>query len=1361
MNAAAWGLPNIILKLALVLYFIFCAAVLSLRFYVLPNIAQYKNEIEKIASHAVGKPVSIAQMEASWDGLRPHLELKDVILRDKSGQRTLLLPRISATIAWQSIPAFDLRLHKLELYRPELDILKDANGKLYIAGLLFNPGAESGSPSADWIFHQNNIAIHDGSLRWTDEQRNTPTLTLDKINLVIRNGWRHHRFRLNAVPPAALAAPIEVRADFKRPYFAHSISDVREWKGELYANLEKTDLNAWKPYFDLPLELQNGHGSLRIWLSLDQARLTKLTADVQLTDFSIRLRKDLPPLNLHDAKGRISAKADIDLNQPQSASFWSGLKRSVSLTRFSMLTQGGLHLPETSVENTYTPARKGEPETHQVTARQLDLDALAKFTQFLPLGADQHQMLEDFAPSGRLKNFSAQWQGTYPDIYRYNIKGQFENLSLKAQAPRLAVAAKGKTPARPHLPGVPGFDNLSGFIDANQNGGNVSLDASDLVLQLPGYFKEPVMDFTAFKMQANWLLADKKPFEFLISDLAFERQGFAGSAKGSVKLPLDRKQGEFVGEADLSGTLRNFEIKTIGRYLPLQMPEFTRRWLSGALEDGTVPQGSFTLKGNLADFPFVAKKGQKPKGKFNLTLQINKGKLNYKPGFFGRDGVSPMWPQAEEIDGTLTVNNARMEIFGKTAKTANVDLKNVLAVIPNLISEDPMLLIDGTAIGAMPDFIRYTRISPVAVWINDFTEDTKTDGSGKLGLSFQMPLNHAIDTKVQGALEFQGNTVKLIPDLPLLSKTEGRLEFNEKGFKLNNFRAHFLGGKTSISGGTQKDKRIRVIAKGTLTSDGLRKAYPGMTSRIHGSAPYTATIEASSRQPTVTVTSDLRGLALDFPAPANKRAREAWPLSFRASPMKSTGKATLMDQFRLSLNNNMAAYYVRERSTKKYAPWHVIRGGIGVNTAAPESNHGLAMHVMTPSLDIGAWDDALSAPTKNQKISKSIDVENAFMQYIAPVLFTAQTSKLSVAGLNLDKASIHAEYRDKQWQANVDSTQAEGSVSWRDLDTKNGQVSARLTRLTVQESTADEVGNTLTSNKTSEHIPALDLQTEKLDLYGKPWGNVALVAKHGALKNGGVWAIDKLSIQNSDFALTANGNWKTQNGRDLTQVNYTLDVANAGKMLERIGYSGVLRDGKGRLDGKLYWQKDPFNFDKTSLTGTVNLNMEKGQFLKVEPGAARLLSVLSLQSLPKRLTLDFRDIFSSGFAFDSLTTKAELKNGQISTENLKMLGLNASIFMEGIADLEKETQNLHVLVIPEINAGAASVVYGLAVNPVIGIGTFLAQLVLRDSLQKVLTYEYKVSGTWDDPVITKIERKPHKSKSAPQTKQNSKKEAKP
>ena len=136
----------------------------------------------------------------------------------------------------------------------------------------------------------------------------------------------------------------------------------------------------------------------------------------------------------------------------------------------------------------------------------------------------------------------------------------------------------------------------------------------------------------------------------------------------------------------------------------------------------------------------------------------------------------------------------------------------------------------------------------------------------------------------------------------------------------------------------------------------------------------------------------------------------------------------------------------------------------------------------------------------------------------------------------------------------------------------------------------------------------------------------------------------------------------------------------------------------------------------------------------------RLLGVMSLQSLPRRISLDFRDIFAKGFAFDTIKATAKISNGVLSTHDFTMIGANASVLIEGETNLQTESQNLHVVVLPEINAGSASVLYAFIANPAIGIGTFLAQWLLRHPLSKIFSYEYDVTGSWTEPQVKRHER---------------------
>jgi len=219
-------------------------------------------------------------------------------------------------------------------------------------------------------------------------------------------------------------------------------------------------------------------------------------------------------------------------------------------------------------------------------------------------------------------------------------------------------------------------------------------------------------------------------------------------------------------------------------------------------------------------------------------------------------------------------------------------------------------------------------------------------------------------------------------------------------------------------------------------------------------------------------------------------------------------------------------------------------------------------------------------------------------------------------------------------------------------------------------------------------------------------------------------------------------------GARRTALTFRLDVDDAGKLLERFGRAGTVRGGNGRLEGTIGWMGSPLSLDYATLGGQLQLNIERGQFLKADPGAARLLGVLSLQALPRRLALDFRDVFSEGFAFDFVRGNARIEQGVLTTNNLQMKGVNAAVLMEGSADLAREQQDLKVVVVPEINAGTASLL-ATAINPAVGLGSFLAQWLLRQPLQSATTQEFRITGGWADPQVEKVVRPAPNPSSSP------------
>ncbi|WP_373990865.1 YhdP family protein [Duganella sp. BuS-21] len=1356
-NLATHHVLGFTVKLALLLYFVFTLLFLTLRYAVLPNIDHYKGDIERAASDAVGNRVTISRVYAAWSGFRPNLFLGDVVLHDQQGRPALSLPSVSATLSWWTVVSAKLRFHVLELNRPDLSILREADGRLVVAGIAIDPNQPGDGKGLEWLLLQREIVVREGRLQWTDRQRAAAPLALDNVTVVLRNQWLHHQLALRATPPAALAAPLDVRADFSHPAFGARIANFSMWKGELYADIRNTDLLAWKTWVDYPFELSRGQGSLRAWVGIDQSRLTGFTADVGLADVTAVLGKELPLLDLQQLSGRVAVREDLRPPAARKGAVTPGfgaLAHSVELQNLTLTTRDGLVMAPTSLSESYVAAAGAKAEKVTLRARQLDLQTLAGLAERLPLTERQHKMVAGFAPRGLLQDFSAEWQGTFPALQSYRVKGELVGLGLKPQPPRLAQPKSGKTPAIAGMPALPGFDNLSGAIDATEKGGSFKLHSQQLVLQMPDYFAEASMPFDHLDLKARWSFEADNQLLLQVDSMDFEQEGLSGTLQGTHTISL---AGKGPGTADLSGTLTGFQINRIGRYLPMQTPPHLQQWLSGALEGGVASDVTLRLRGDLAHFPFHGDgSADKARGEFRVAGKLTDAKLNYEPGHYLRDGKElgkdgkplPLWPQAEHIKGSFVFERARMEIRGDTATTGGVALSNVKAVIPDLTIHDSMLEIDGSAAGPMQEFLKYVAVSPVLEWISHFTDETQASGNAKLGLSLRIPLAHAIDTKVQGALQLQNNDITLMNDLPVVQAAQGKIEFNEHGVNLNQLSGNFLGGPVAISGGTQKDNAIIVKLGGMMTADGFRQTYaaPAMqrlAEHFSGATRYSGSITVRDHQVVVAVDSNLTGLGLELPAPLRKAAVEAMPLRFvLTSGLTPDAGGLLHDEIRIALGNGIAARYQRQKQSKQH--WKLVRGGIGVNTPAPEPDSGLAFNISMNQLNVDNWldfGDAVAGKGGTPASAAASAEGSDFTQYVIPDAIAGRASELIVGDRKLENIVVGVSHQKGTWQANIDSTQANGYLTWAEPSTGAGlgKVTARLSSLVIPESASSDVQALLDGKSAAATIPALDVVVDRFELFNKPLGRLELQANNVQLPGAREWRVNKLSLINADGALNGAGKWVSKDGVHNTTLNFNLDIADAGKLLDRFGFVDTLKGGKGALKGDIAWKGLPYSLDLPSLSGQIAMNVEKGQFLKQDPGAAKLLGVLSLQALPRLLKLDFHDVFSEGLAFDGISASASINHGIAKTDNLKMHGVAATVLMDGSADIANETTNLHVVVIPEVNLGTAPLVYALAVNPVIGLGSFLAQLFLSAPMMKALTYHMQVTGPWKAPVVTKLD----------------------
>jgi uncharacterized protein YhdP len=328
------------------------------------------------------------------------------------------------------------------------------------------------------------------------------------------------------------------------------------------------------------------------------------------------------------------------------------------------------------------------------------------------------------------------------------------------------------------------------------------------------------------------------------------------------------------------------------------------------------------------------------------------------------------------------------------------------------------------------------------------------------------------------------------------------------------------------------------------------------------------------------------------------------------------------------------------------------------------------------------------------------------------------------------------------FNANVASEGAAGFLAWRPATDPQsyGQLTARLSRLVIPANREQDVVEALRAP--TKQIPSLEVTVEQFEMSDMKLGRLDLVAQNTGTGSSAAWRVRRLDITNPDMKFTATGDWAPPagGGARRTQLKFNFEALDGGATLGRLGFPDALSKGSGKLEGEVNWFGSPLDIDYPSLSGRLNVAVDNGRFLKVDTGnAARLLALLSLQSLSRNLAADGGRQFTEGFAFTSIRADAAIERGILKTDNFRMNGASAAVLMSGSLDLRNETQQLSIIVLPEIDASTAALAIGVA-NPILGIGTFLAQWVLRDPLSKAFALQYDVTGSWTDPKINRRSR---------------------
>jgi uncharacterized protein (TIGR02099 family) len=1237
----------------------FAFSVLLLRYWVLPNIDEYREAIVGGLTRATKQRIQVGRIEGEWDGYRPRLILREVTLLDASGQERLKLEEVDSTLAWLSLFSGQLRFHSIELEQLSLEIRRDGAGDLLVAGIPLSRSDGEGA-LGDWLLQQHRVVVRDSQLTWIDERLGGAPLVLTDVDVLVEQLFWHHRFGLRAKPPIEVAAPIDIRGDLR----GRSFGDAAGWSGRVYLKIDYANLAALRQWVELPMRTTQGSGSLEIWGSVLRGEAHEMTADVALSDVRTRMDEALPDLQLATLHGRLGWRSS-----PAARELWA--------SDLSFATPDGVRLPPAAVSYRRSLPAPGRPAVTEIAFDALELEALVRIIDRLPADPALRRRLAELNPRGKLEDFHLRWEDQFSWSGRYAVRGGFRDVALDPSGP------------------VPGLSNLTGSVNADERGGAATLHAADTALQMPLVFAGPLaMDQLDGK--GSWTMNAGLP-RVVLERVSLTNRDLAGEISGRYDAETDGP-----GSIDMKGNFTRASGPEAWRYVPLVVGEPVRVWLRRSLISAHARGVRFSLRGDLRRFPW----GRSGDGLFEVVADVDDGTVAYAPG----------WPRLEGVSGQLTVRGSRLEIIGSAGGVFQTKLSGVTAVVPDLGSPDPMLEVRGQADGPTSDFLRYVQESPLQERVAGFTDGMRAGGQGRLSLRIDMPLHHRADAKLSGLYAFADNRLDPGDGLPVLEQFSGRLVFTQDDVVLREGAARVFGAPARFTV-MREGNSARVQASGQMDAALLRREVSQFLGAYwSGSTEWRLNATIREHRSDFVFESSLVGLASSLPPPFAKSGPARAPLRIERRERTRT-----QDLLSVAYADAGSAQLLIDKTAKaRVSRGEIVLGG----TAPPPQRDGLWLTGKVDRIDIDQWHGLLS---RSGAGSGSAGGALAGVSLSAPVV--------RAFSREFHDVQLGATRRDGAWVATLDSRQVSGEARW--LPEGDGLIVGRFARLVLPAATAELVPQPDPgSGRAGEgkELPSVDLTADDFRMGTRQFGKLVL----NAVPNGADWRIERLELSNPDGTLRVTGLWQAWAVNPRTQIDLALEVNDIGRYFARMDLPQGVQGGKAKLEGPLSWAGPPYALDLATLSGQLALSANKGRFVKIDPGIGKLLSVVSLQTLPKVVTLDFRDIFSEGFAFDRIAARVDIARGVAHTPDFTMQGPAARVEMTGDVNLVAETQHLDVKIHPALSE---SVALGTAlVNPAVGLGALVLQKAFKDPLGQMLSFEYGVAGTWTAPTVTKKKR---------------------
>lgn len=1258
--------------------FIICAAIVSSLFRAMtPWAEQYKGDLEKSLSGFLKKKVSIESMETSWYWFEPVIKLQQVRVTKEGDSRPLVA--VNKLLIGINVLSslWHWQVQPGLLYADGVQLSLRQNGRRWQIEGLNDLGLGTERPSYQpllaWILAREKIVLKDVSGQLY--LNNQMTMALKDWDMVLLRSSDRFRIKSELLLKKERLMRFQLRADLRLP----DDYALEKSQGKLYVSAQSLDLSLIHQLLPLPqspLSLEAGFGDILLWLDWKKGRIESAQSQIHMASLAFK------------EKGQVQAQAKFfpffhaNLSFSQAKQKWK-----LSADKIQMVT-GKTRWPE----NSLILEGSQKDRQYQLYVHHLLLKPLLSLLSFRPEVAS----LAAMKLHGVLTDTQCQFRGAKLDflLTSFSQLGWQEDLAKK----------------------LPQVDNLKGALNWQPEEGLLELESENVLYKAAN---TPPFKPKTLSALINWK-ALSHGMRIHIDNFVLNDPELLLSARGD----LDEVTTASLGKVDLDAQV---SAQNLPQFLIYTTPHFKESKLYGWLHNNVKKidkiAAEIKIQGRLEDFPF-----DKAPGEFKIKGLVNNMDLTF----------TPAWPLTKDIEAFVQVDKQKLDIDVVRAKLQDIQVTNANVKIEDIGSGRETLLLHTNMDASGEDALAYLKASPL---YKPLKKTLKLQGTGDLNLNLRLelplyaPNNGALSL---GALRFNNNSFKGNYDKTSfnLDSLAGFINFDEKGILDGNLKANLFGYPvTAILKSVFEPREFRIELNGKSSIDALMHHVElPILAYLKGEFWFDGLMifeQTGARTKKLHLSSSLQGVSMDLPPPFSKAENTSLPMTVDVdiNPKGFLFQSKMDNTMMIDLSYGIQdGQYRPKQGSIRLGKIDPAKTSTSMPTPSSPSPAGVVLLGRLNSLEVGKWQTILEKVPFSEMTRLVFESINSIDLFIADLnLNQRQFSDLSFKAVKKI---------DKAWQIRIDQKNLIADLSYR---VEKNSLTGTFAKWRIEKKPEKEGSGLPPQTFTPKNMPNIDWKIKELEYNDLALGEASIRGKR--VKND--WQLDFCKIETSFYQITAQGLWSGTAPEDKTSLSASMVTNSLAKTLAFWKLNPVVDADKGRIDFEGGWAGAIYNVALDRITGEFNLEFKNGivsnlnEETEKKLGLGKLISILSLQTLPRRLKLDFSDLSRKGYSFDVFKGNFFLDKGLLSTDNSFINGPIAYVDMKGSLDVSKQLYDMTLKVTPYVTA-SLPLVATIAGGPVAGIATWVASKIISKGMQKVSGYTYKISGPWKQPIVQQV-----------------------